>query len=136
MVTIKKPYRLLVADDDPGFRQTLKLIFERHFFMFEAASGEEALEIGERERIDIALVDMHMRLLTGLETLRQLKRIHAAAPCILITADATDELRQNAATDVFDVLSKPVSKSELVATVSTALGEAYEDPDYLADSRN
>lgn len=131
MIRVKKPYRLLIADDDPAFRQTLKLVFERHFFMFEAESGEEALEIGERERIDIALVDMHMRLLTGLETLRLLKRIHAAAPCILITADVTDELRQDAATDVFDVLSKPVSKSELVSTVSTALGEVYEDPDYL-----
>lgn len=132
MVRVTKPYRLLVADDDPGFRQTLKLIFERHFFLLEAASGEEALEIGQRERVDIALVDMHMRLLTGLETLRQLKQIHAAAPCILITADATDELRRRAATDEVDVLSKPVTKLELVSTVSTALGRAYEDPDYLS----
>jgi CheY-like chemotaxis protein len=72
---------------------------------------------------------MHMNRLTGLDTIRHLKVVHATAPGILITADATDELRRHAH-DVaaFSVLKKPVTKGELVTTVSSALELAYDDP--------
>lgn len=130
MVKRSTPYRLLIADDDRGFREVLKSVFGRYFDMFEADSGEEAVEIGNHEHIDIALLDMHMQLLTGLDTLRILKTINAVAPCILITADPTEELRKNATrANAYSVLEKPVSRLELVTTVSTALEEAYEDPD-------
>jgi two-component system, response regulator PdtaR len=125
-----KPYHLLIADDDAGFRETLRLIFEPYFCTIEAESGEEAVELCERVQVDIALLDMHMRLLTGLQTLRILKSINALAPCILITADATEELRRDATeAEAFSVLAKPVSKRDLVTTVSTALETAYDDPD-------
>jgi len=130
VVHFNQPYQMLIADDDPGFRETLRMVLEPYFSLFEASSGEEAVAIVEYERVDIALLDMHMPLMTGLDALRVLKSINAAAPCILITADATDELRQTATeADAYSVLAKPVSKSDLVATVSTALQDAYEDPD-------
>ena len=128
-----QPYQLLIADDDPGFRSALKIILEPHFELFEACSGEEAIEIVEFHPVDIALLDMHMKVMTGLETLRVLRSINSIAPCILITADASEELRRNAAeADAYSVLRKPVSKSELVSTVSTALSEVYDDPDASA----
>jgi len=131
-----KPYQMLIADDDRGFRRTLRLVLEPYFVLVEAASGEEAVDIIERRQIDIALLDMHMDELTGLETLRFLRSVNASAPGILITADATDDLRQDASEEnVFSVLAKPVSKSELVTTVSTALETAYEDPDVFAMNR-
>ncbi len=73
MVNPPQPFRMLIADDDPGFRETLRGIFEPCFQTLEAESGEEAIEIAEAESIDIALLDMHMHLMTGLETLRMLK---------------------------------------------------------------
>lgn len=125
-----RTYRLLIADDDSGFRQTLRSIFERCFQLFEADSGEEAVEIIHRTPIDIALFDMHMRLLTGIEVLRVLKEINALAPGILITGDSSDEVRRKATdAQAFDVLSKPITKSRLVETVSTALADAYHDED-------
>lgn len=128
----KQPYRLLIADDDPGFRETIRGILEPYFSLFEASSGEEAIEIAEYQPIDIALLDMHMHLLNGLETLRILKSINEIAPCILITSDATEELRRDARNaDAYSVLSKPVSKSDLVTTVSTAVETAYEDPNFF-----
>ena len=87
----------------------------------------KTIEIVEHEPIDILLIDMHMDVLTGIETVQRIRPSIAAAPCILVTADATDELRREA--DVHAVLSKPVEKQELVTTVSTALHEAYDDPD-------
>ena len=133
MMSHPQHYQLLLADDDPAFRQTLRLIFEPHFVLLEAGSGEEAVDLVGRHRVDIALLDMHMAQLTGLETLRILKSIYARAPCILITADATDELRQTASdADAFSVLHKPVSKVELVTTVSTAIQECYDDRGFAA----
>ncbi len=124
------PYQLLIADDDAGFRNVLKELFNPYFELFEAESGEEAIELVEQFQVDLVLLDMHMDVLTGLEAVRIMKQINAILPCILITADATDELRQDAsAADAYEVLSKPFKRQELVSTVSHALLETYQDPD-------
>ena len=129
----RRRYQILIADDDPGFRETLRFILDPYFYTLEADSGEEAVEIAEAGSVDIALLDMHMHILTGLETLRVLKAINAAAPCILITSDATDDLRRDATeADAYSVLAKPVTRTELVTTVSTALHDAYQDPNALS----
>ena len=123
----ERTYRMLLADDDRGFRDSLRLLFEPFFELLEAESGEQTIEIVEHHPIDILLIDMHMDVLTGLETVQRIRPMLAAAPCILVTADATEEMRREA--DVHSVLSKPVEKQELVTTVSTALHDAYDDPD-------
>jgi len=125
---IVEQYQLLIADDDDAFRETLCEIFEPFFRLIEAQSGEEALELASHEEVHLALFDMHMQRLTGLEALRQLKEIHIIAPCILITADYTSELCDDAAeAQAFTVLKKPITKRELVATVATAVESAYHD---------
>lgn len=125
-----RTYQLLIADDDPAFRETLAEIFEPFFETIIADCGEHALEVVKRHPVDIALLDMHMRQLTGLETIRELKLINQIAPCILITADYTAELAETAvAADAFSVLRKPIRKLELVSTVSDAIGDAYDDPE-------
>ena len=96
--------------------------------MIEAQSGEEALELAAHEEVHLALFDMHMQRLTGLEALRQLKEIYIVAPCILITADYTTELCDDAAeAHAFTVLKKPVTRRELVDAVATAVATAYHD---------
>lgn len=134
MVSVRStPYRLLIADDDRGVRDVLRAIFEPFFDLVEAESGDEAVGLIERVRVDIALLDMHMPRRTGLETLRVLKRVRSTAPGILVTAEATDALRRDAAeADAFDVLAKPVRKAELVSTVAAALRFAYHDSAGLA----
>ena len=125
-----KPYRLLIADDDAAFRGILRNIFEPYLRMIEAASGEEAVEIVECEQIDIVLLDMHMQAMTGLETLQIVKSIDALIPCILVTAAATESLKCEASdAEAYSVLEKPVRKAQLLHTVSTALQDAYCDPD-------
>ncbi len=124
------PYQLLIADDDAGFRSILKELLAPYFQLFEAKSGEEAVELVEQIQVDIVLLDMHMDVLTGLEAVRMMKQINAILPCILITADATDELREDAsAANAYEVLSKPFKRQELVSTVSHALLDTYHDPD-------
>ena len=121
-------YELLICDDDPRFRETLRMLFEPYFQLIEARCGEEAIDLLRDHPVDLVLLDMHMAVLTGLETLRIVKSILTQLPCILITADATDELRQAAAeAEAFSVLRKPVARRELVQTVAGALELAYND---------
>lgn len=136
MVALRsKPFSALIADDDPDFRETLRLVLEPFLLTVEAQSGEEAIDILRERRVDIVLVDMHMHVLTGLETVRIVKQFHAVIPCILITADATDELRRDAqSAAAYSVLKKPVTRQELVNAVSRALLSAYDDAEPLTDS--
>lgn len=125
---VVEQYQLLIADDDEAFRGALCEIFEPFFRLIEAQSGEEALELASREEVHVALFDMHMQRLTGLEALRQLKEIHIITPCILITADYSPELCDDAAeAQAFSVLKKPITKKELVTTVATAVDATYRD---------
>ncbi|NOX55486.1 MAG: response regulator [Planctomycetes bacterium] len=125
-----KPYQLLIADDDLNFREAIREVFEPYVGFLEAESGEEAIRIVRQRRVDVVLLDMHMQRLTGLETLRIVKRIEPIVPCILVTADATPDLRQAAAeAEAFTVLEKPPRVRELVQTVASALQDAYSDSD-------
>lgn len=124
-------YEMLIVDDDVRFRETLRLVFEPHFELVEASCGEEAVEIVQHQSVDLVLLDMNMAVLTGLDTLKIVKRTLIRVPCILITADATEELRRDAAeADAWSVLRKPVSKRELVSSVAGALQAAYDDSEF------
>jgi CheY-like chemotaxis protein len=124
---LRTSFRLLIADDDRGVREAFRAIFEPYFDLVEAKSGDEACDVIENVRVDIALLDMHMPQRTGLEALRTLKRIHVDAPGILVTAAATEEIRRDAIRErAYRVLDKPVRKADLIATVEGALRSAYE----------
>ncbi|MEZ6122605.1 MAG: response regulator [Planctomycetaceae bacterium] len=131
VIQTPQPYQLLIADDNRDFRETLREFLEPRplLCVHEVESGEEAIEYARDVQIDIVLLDMHMHLMTGLEALRMLKDQDAVRPCILITSEATEELRRSAAAaDAFSVLSKPVRRVELWTTVAQALMDAYDDP--------
>lgn len=117
--------RLLLADDDDGFRETVCEVLEPHFETIAVRSGEEAIEVVERHVVHVALFDVNMYEMNGVETVRVAKQIRANLPCILITADVTDYLLQQARlARAFTVLSKPPEQQELLATIDAALRDA------------
>lgn len=124
-------FDVLIADDHQAFRETVREFLEPRPLLrvHEVDSGEAAIEYAREQQIHIVLLDMHMHVLTGLEALRELKGLDSTRPCILMTSEATDELRQDAAqADAYSVLSKPVERMELTATVTRALAQAYHLP--------
>lgn len=124
-------YQLLIADDDADFRQALCDIFAPFFRLIEVGSGEEAVELVTQQEIHLALFDMHMKQLTGLDALRQLRALHIVAPCIIITADYTDSLRDDAEqAEAFSVLRKPVTRRDLVSAVANAVESVYDDSEF------
>ena len=127
---------LLITDDDRDFRETVRSVFEPRFRTFTAGDGVEALSIVRSQEVHLVLLDMHMPRLTGLETLRQVKRFKARLPCILISAGLDDALvRQAELAEAFSVLAKPVSRQELTSTVEAAMRRVYNwgEPDAAGD---
>jgi CheY-like chemotaxis protein len=118
---------LLITDDDPGFRETLRVVFEpRGFRTLLAGDGEEALQIVHHEKIHLVLLDVHMPRLTGLETLRQLKEFRAMLPCILLTAQLDDRIVEQARTaHAYSVLSKTLTLRQITGVVFQALQRTY-----------
>jgi len=126
----RKSYSILITDDDRGCREALRDIIEPEGFRaLLAESGEEALEIVREEVVHLALLDMHMPTLTGLETLELVRAIKALLPCILVTADANEVLmRQAFRAQAYSVIPKPVSKNVVLYTVVRALVRVYGGP--------
>jgi len=122
------PMSVLIADDDDYCRQTLRDIVEPEGYRaLMASSGEEAIEMVQEESIHLALFDLQMPRMTGIETVQVVHQIRASLPCILVTGNATQEvIRQAFQVRVYSVIPKPVSKNILLSTMLRAL-KAYEE---------
>jgi len=118
---------LLITDDDRAFRETLQGVFEpQGFRTLLASDGEEALSIVRNEEVHLLLLDMHMPKLTGLETLRRVKRVKSILPCILLSAQLDDLLIEQARlAQAFSVLPKPVTMRQIIGVVRVALERTY-----------
>jgi CheY-like chemotaxis protein len=126
---------LLITDDDRDFRETLRGVFEpRGFRTLLAADGEEALDVLTRERVHLALLDMHMPRLTGLETIRRIRQLHfdVVLPCILISAALDAAIEEEARRQrTFSILAKPIRLREITGIVQQAMIETYDwRPDF------
>ena len=118
---------LLITDDDAGFRETLRDVFEPEGFRtFLAEDGQEAFEIVKATPVHLALLDMHMPRMDGVETIRRVHQLRPELPCILLSA-ALDEMIVKAAQEVFafTVLAKPCSRQQITTVVRNALKATY-----------
>jgi CheY-like chemotaxis protein len=121
---------ILIADDDGACREALREIMEPEgFHTLLASSGEEAVDLAHQVPVDLVVLDMHMRRLTGLETLQLLRQVHAMIPAILVTGDPSESLLQQACrARVYSVIPKPFSKHVVLYTVVKALAHFQVKP--------
>jgi DNA-binding NtrC family response regulator len=114
--------KILIVDDEESLRMTLAANLElEDFDVLEADTAERALEILERERVDIVLSDIRMPGVGGIELLRQVHRRGLDVPVVLMTA-FTDEssIRDAMGNGVFAVLGKPFDMEHAVGTLLRA----------------
>ena len=106
---------LLVVEDDPDFRETCSRWMTRKGHRVEtAANGHEALEICDRKVFDVAIVDMNMPGLSGLELLERMKSTQIETEVIILTGQGTIESAVNAMKlGASDYLTKPFPLDEL-----------------------
>jgi CheY-like chemotaxis protein len=115
--------RILIADDDRELRAgVIDLLRGMPVQIVEAETGVDALRIVRVGPLHLALLDMHMPGHTGLEILATIKRETLRVPCIFISGDATEGVRQMAlAEGACAVLRKPLEPRILRAEVERAL---------------
>lgn len=116
---------ILVAEDNSTNRMVIGRILERAGHRFDLVeNGEQALEALERSEYDLAIVDMHMPVLGGLEAYKLYRFAHAgeeSIPFILLTANATIEARRACKDVGIDhFLTKPISSVRLEEAIATA----------------
>src|ERR687892_725532 len=106
---MSEPATLLVADDDPGLRESLERTLSREGYrVVLAPDGQAALERLQAGGIDLIVTDLKMPGLTGLELLRAAKAIAPEVDVILLTAFGTVEEAVKAMKDgAYDFLTKP-----------------------------
>lgn len=110
---------ILVVDDDAMNLKRTKVILQKHYDMLFAESGQEALEILKKEKIDMVLLDIAMPDMNGIETFEHMKEESINIPVIFLTASGDED-------DVLDALSlgavnylkKPFVPQELLKRVA------------------
>lgn len=127
MLATKEKFSILIADDDSSSREALRDIVALEGYQTVLAScGEEAVDLIREAPVHLAVLDMHMPTLTGLETLHLARQFHIMLPAILVTGDPTETiLRQAHQALVYSVLPKPVNRSMVLYTVMRALKRFY-----------
>ena len=113
---------LLVVDDEPGVRESLRLVFGKDFRITEAASAEDALRKFKTEKPEVVLLDIRMPGTDGLEVLKQVKSMESDSQVIMLTAlnsakPALDSKERGA----FDYITKPFDVEEMRLRVARAL---------------
>jgi len=113
---------LLIVDDDTEFRTSVVGRFARRGYQVQqAGSGEEALTLAERRQFDVAVIDMMMPGLSGLELLDRLRVRHPDSEIIMLTGQGSVQTAVQAMKmGAFDFLSKPFPLGELESLIDKA----------------
>ena len=119
-------FRILVVEDDAELRQLFRRVLEKNGYeALEAADGQEALDVLDRQYIDLIISDIMMPVMDGYELVRSLRDAGISIPVLMITAkDAFDDIRRGFLSGTDDYMVKPVNVNEMVLRVGALLRRA------------
>ena len=128
----KTMQKILIAEDDRDIRELLKLYLESEgYLVLEAEKGKQALETAQKQRPDLAILDIMMPEMSGLDLTRRLRE-KTMMPILILSARDQDHdkiLGLNLGAD--DYMTKPFNPLELVARVRALLRRSSSRPDVL-----
>jgi signal transduction histidine kinase len=122
--------RVLLVDDERDFLDSLSQRLRlRDLPVFTATSGPEALEVLDRENVDVVVLDVRMPGMDGIETLRRIKECHPRVEVVMLTghADLSSSL-EGMRFGFFDYLTKPVAIGELIDKIGDAYRRRLGEP--------
>jgi DNA-binding NtrC family response regulator len=128
--TAEKTIRLLLVDDEEAFVNVLlKRFAKRHIHATPAFNGVEALQRLRHNDFDVAIVDLKMEGLDGIEVLKILHKFVPELPVIMLTGHGCQISAQDAmANGAFDYLSKPYDFEELLLKIREAYRSGKDAP--------
>jgi two-component system, NarL family, response regulator NreC len=126
------PIRILLADDHALIRQGLKALLEKHGFQVvcEASDGQETLRSAQQALPDVAIVDISMPILNGVDTARELKKSAPKTKVILLTQHDEDQyVTESLRAGVRGYVLKSQAGSDLIHAIQEVCrGSVYLSP--------
>ncbi len=115
-------YQLLIVDDDPDFREELRDCLD-DYTIIEAVNGADALAILKKPNaVDLVILDAVMPQLSGLEVLREIKRIKPDLAIIMLTGQSSKDIAIDALKGrADDYIEKPINVVRFLETVQSTL---------------
>lgn len=119
-------FRILVADDDRNTRLLFETVLKRAgYTVVLATNGREALELMDKEHIDLAVLDIMMPYMDGYELTRELREFNQSLPILMVSAKQLPEDKHKgflAGTD--DYMTKPIDSEEMLLRIKALLRRA------------
>jgi len=113
---------ILVVDDEPGLRESFRLILDDEYEVIDVPDGPAALDVLRSSQVDVVLLDIRLPGMDGIEVLERIKALDEAVEVILVTAVKTVRTAVAAMKlGAFDYLTKPFEEDELLSLVRRAL---------------
>jgi two-component system response regulator AtoC len=114
---------ILAVDDEVEFVQTLKGILQNHGFKADTScSGYEALQMLSINEYDLVILDLAMPLISGLETLKRIKKIDAGLPVIILSGNSSvGSVVEAMKYGAYDYFTKPIEWDKFEISVNNAL---------------
>jgi len=118
----KRKGTLLIVDDEDGPRQSLRVIFKDDYDLLLASDGATAIQLAQKNKIDVAVCDIRMAGMSGIEVLERLKYVDSSIEVVMMTAfETTDTMRQALRLRACDYINKPFDIASMRAAVSNAM---------------
>jgi signal transduction histidine kinase len=118
----KRRGTLLIVDDEDGPRQSLRVIFKDEYDLLMAEDGPTAIDLAQKHPIDVAVLDIRMAGMSGIEVLERLKYVNPSIEAIMMTAfETTDTIRQALRLRACDYINKPFDLATIRSAVSQAM---------------
>jgi signal transduction histidine kinase len=112
---------LLIVDDEEGPRQSLRIVFKNDYQVLLASSGPEAIRLAKTQPVHVAVLDIMMHGMSGVELLKHLKDINSSIEVVMLTAYETLETaRQALRHGASDYINKPFDITAMRAAVAKA----------------
>jgi signal transduction histidine kinase len=119
---VKRRGTLLVVDDEDGPRQSMRVIFKDDYDLLMAEDGPTAIKLAQENEIDVAVLDIRMAGMSGIEVLERLKYVNPDIEAIMMTAfETTDTIRQALRLRACDYINKPFDIAQMRAAVNQAM---------------
>lgn len=113
---------ILIVDDERSMRHGLKMTLEKKYPVSTAKNGKEALELFQKERPDIVLLDIGLPDISGIDVLRQIKAQKKDTLVIMITAvEEIKSVVEAIRIGAYDYLVKPVGSTEIFLAIKNAM---------------
>ncbi|MBI5847219.1 MAG: response regulator [Nitrospirae bacterium] len=118
--------KILIVDDDEHVRAFVKALFVREdFITTDASCGVSAIKNFESNQPDVVIIDHDMPHMSGVEVLKELKKIAPDLPVVMFTGSGNEALGEAAIrAGASDFIRKPADNNVIIAAVQKALGSS------------